>query len=572
MIFEFALNIITKENTMLGKIFRATIIFSVLLSTGCSKDSIEAEEEENSTIPGKPSTPNTKPGSDSGVNPNGKLTPEQYYFWKSSKTPQTGSNVYFASPTGKSSNTGTKDSPWDLATALDKFHTPGGSPKSGASYLYLREGIYTGGYVVKFNRDAGSTSSSLTVMPYPGEIAIFDATNNKEREHSLYVNGSNIIVEGLIFTSRNTNRLAGRDNVVGCGGVFDDGYNNRFISNIVHDVINSGIATEPNTKNSSPAATVSKAGGTLLYGNILFNCGFPVIGEQGHGNTIYLQNQYGTKRIENNILFNSFRDQITIYHSGKDIKNVEVIGNISFQAGAPGYVGMRNILAGCEGNLTDITIKNNSLYHNATNAEKSNLQVGYQSNGNNGLTVDGNIIYGGGDTKGSWGAVLEINRQWANSKFTNNLLAHHESNARLVWYPNIGNVEDRHFTFSGNRYYMGRANSNQASGETYQQNTYPANEARVYRIQGENRAYVAIFNFEKKDKYTVKVDGISGNYKVYDAQNLVGGAVIAEGSGSSIEFPLKHTKTFKPVGTTDGTNFRNVPHTPEKFNTFVVTW
>ncbi len=540
-------------------VVRTLILSGLVLLAACS--------DENDT----PETPNTVPGTDQGVDPNGKLSPSQYYFWKSTKTPQTGSNVFFAAPDGKSTNTGSMESPWNLETALAKFHTPNGAPQPGNYYIYLREGIYTGGYVVKFNRDAGLSSATLTIMPYPGEIAVFDATNNAEGVHNLYVNGSNIIVEGLIFTSRNTNRLEGAQNVVATGGLYDDGYNNRFVNNIIHDVLYSGIGSYRNEKNTSPAATLTKAGGTLLYGNIFFSCGYAVTNEQGHGNTIYLQNNAGTKRIENNILFNSFRGQITIYHADNEIRNVEIIGNISFNAGAPAYVTQRNILAGSEGRFDNITISNNALFH-AGNVDKSNLQVGYSNSNNDELKVDRNIIYGGGNANGTWGSALEINRQWSNARFTNNLIVNHNENARLVWYPNIPNAEDRHFSFSGNRYYMGRGNSAAGSGEVYQQNQYPTNEAKVYRIQGENRAFVAIFNFENLDKQVVTIDGLSGNYQVYDAQNLVGGAVIATGSGSSIEFPLNLTKTFKPVGQPDGTNFKNVPHTEKQFNAFVVTW
>ena len=542
------------------KVLSTLLVIAALLFSACD-NKIESNE-----------IPNTIPGTDPGVNPNGKLSPEQYYFWKSSKTPQTGSNVHFVATDGKPTNTGSMESPWDLATALAKFHTPNGAPQPGNYYIYLREGIYTGGYVVKFNRDAGLTNATLTIMPYPGEIAIFDATNNAANDHSLYVNGSNIIVEGLIFTSRNTNRTEGAQNVVVTGGIYDDGYNNRFINNIVHDVLNSGLATYRNDKNASPAATLTKAGGTLLYGNIFFNCGWAAVNEQGRGNTIYLQNIAGTKRIENNLLFNAFRDQIKLYHSGNDIRNVEVIGNISFNAGAPGYVTQRNILAGSEGNLYNITINTNALFHSSYNIDKSNLQVGYGGVGNDGLKVDRNIVYGGGNPQGSWCSALEINRPWGNASFTNNLIVNHASNARLVWYPNIPNEEDRHFSFSNNRYHMGRANSEAGSGDVHVQDQYPANEAKVYKIQGENRAYVAIFNFENLDKQVVKIDGLSGNYKVYDAENLVGGAVVATGSGSAIEFPLNLTKTFKPIGQADGTNFRNVPHTEKQFNAFVVTW
>lgn len=556
---------LTNFTNMTIKYFRLFILILPFFIFSCQP--AETEPEEN---PENPTGGN--PGSNPGVNPSGAAKPEQYYFWKSTKTPQTGDHVLFASANGKPSNSGTKESPLDLTTALDRFHTPNSSPKAGNHYLYLLQGIYTGGYVVKFNRDAGVSNASLTIMPYPGEIALFDATNNASGSHSLYVNGSNIIVEGLVLTSRNTNRLEGRDKVVVCGGIFDDGYNNRFINNIIHDVNNCGIATEPNTRNSSPSATVSKTGGTLVYGNILFNCGYPVVGVQGHGNMLYLQNNAGTKRVENNIFFNSFRDQITVYHSGKDIKNVEIAGNISFNAGAPGFVTERNILAGCEGNLTNISITNNSLFHSNFNNDKSNLQVGYGSNGNTGLLVEGNVIFGGGNTNGTWGSALEMNRQWANSHFKNNLIVNRSIDARLVWYPNIPEVADRKFTFTGNRYHMGRTNSNQSSGETYDANKYPANEVKIYPIKGENRAYVAVFNFEKKHSITVNINDCQGSYQVYDAQNLVGGTAVASGSGNNVTLPLNLTKTFKPVGKPDGKNFKDVPHTEIEFNAFVVVW
>ncbi len=532
----------------------------MLAATSCS-------DKENDALPG---IPNTKPGKP-GVNPLGKLSPELYYFWKSSKKPQTGSLVRFASPAGKSTNKGTIDSPYDLQTAFNKMHTPQGAPAAGNHYIYLREGIYPGNYVVKFNRDAGISNASLTIMPYPGEIAVFDATNNESGDHNLYVNGSHITVEGLIFTTRSTNRYYNVGGGVFCGGIYDDGYNNKFVNNIIHDVMNSGISTYINPKNTSPAATLSKPGGTLLYGNIFFNCGMAEIGKQGRGNTIYLQNQHGSKRVENNLLFNSFRDQLKLFHEDNDMKNVEVIGNISFNAGAPGSVTNRNILAGSEGNFSNITIKNNAVYHSPYNSDKSNLQVGYGGTGNDGLVVENNVIYGGGTSNGSVASALEINRPWKSASFSKNLIVNHSPDANSVIYTNVP-VSERTFTFSGNRYYMGKGNSKAASSEVYKRNEHPANEVRVYRIQDETRAFVAVFNFEKKDAQLVTIDGLTGEYKVYDAQNLVGGETVAEGAGSTIELPMNLTKTFKPLGNPDGVNFRNVPHTEKQFNVFVITW
>jgi hypothetical protein len=544
---------------MTVRLFSLLMAALMLVVQSCSDKENEAEL----------GIPNTKPGTP-GVDPLGKLSPEQYYFWKSSKKLQTGDLVRFASPDGKPTNSGTIDSPYDLQTAFNKVHTPQSAPPVGNHYIYLREGVYPGNYYVKFNRDAGLSNASLTIMPYPGEIAVFDATNNKANDHNLYVNGSHITVEGLIFTSRNTKRYYGTDGGVFCGGIYDDGYNNKFVNNIIHDVMNSGIATYINSKNASPAATLSKAGGTLLYGNIFFNCGMAEIGKQGRGNTIYLQNQHGSKRVENNLLFNSFRDQLKLFHEDNDMKNVEVIGNISFNAGAPGMVTNRNILAGSEGNFSIITISNNSVYHSPHNSDKSNLQVGYVGTGNQGLSVDNNVIYGGGTSNGG-ASPLEICRPWKSASFKKNLIVNHSRSANSVTYPNVPE-KDRNFSFSGNRYYMGKGNICAASGEIYEQDEYPANESRVYRIQGENRAFVAVFNFENKDTQLVKIDGLEGDYKVYDAQNLVGGETVAEGTGSTIELPMNLTKTFKPLGSPDGVNFRNVPHTEKHFNVFVVTW
>lgn len=102
---------------------------------------------------------------------------------------------YFVSPSGRSGNSGTMSSPWDLATALSGA---GGKIRPGDT-IWVRGGTYPNGGRMTAG---GSSSANVTLSGYPGETAII---KRQFRSSASYTTITNLVFEGPI--DGNTNQV-----------------------------------------------------------------------------------------------------------------------------------------------------------------------------------------------------------------------------------------------------------------------------------------------------------------------------------------------------------------------------
>jgi hypothetical protein len=212
---------------------------------------------------------------------------------------------WFVSPAGNSSATGALIDPIDLATALNSS-----GPVESGDLVVLLEGTYPGRFVSTIS---GTADAPIKVSAYPGKRVTIDGKEGSG-EQALYILGEWVQFIGLEIT----NSSEVRDQLV--SGVRFDAPNSKLINCVIHN-------------NAQGVGFWRPAIDSELYGNIIFNNGYP--GEtRGHGHGIYTQNQHGTKQIRNNILFFGFGFGIQAYTEGGYIQGFNFEKNIWFRTGA----------------------------------------------------------------------------------------------------------------------------------------------------------------------------------------------------------------------------------------------
>jgi uncharacterized protein YjdB len=208
---------------------------------------------------------------------------------------------WYVSPSGSSSGSGSSSSPWSLATAL-----AGGNGKvHPGDTVWLRGGRY--GPATFHATMSGTASAPIIVRQYPGERATVDGT--------ISADGSYTWFWGFEITNSNT----GSADVMGvdshCPGC-------RFINLVIHDHSGNGIGMWSEGPNQE------------AYGNIIYNNGFHGSTSSSYGHGIYTQNQSGTKRLVDNLLFNQFGYGVHIYGSDAAyLQNFTLDGNVVVNSG-----------------------------------------------------------------------------------------------------------------------------------------------------------------------------------------------------------------------------------------------
>jgi hypothetical protein len=258
-------------------------------------------------------------------------------------TPDSTKSFYVAlngSPTGN----GRKDHPWDLATALNQPDSvqPGDT-------IWIHGGTYQGTFDSKLT---GTVTSPIVLRESPNERAIIDGTFTMSGQYAYYW--------GFELTFSDPNRVSAQPG----SGATDipraqvatrvSGSFNKLINLIVHDRADGLYAGKD-------------AEGLEVYGSIFYNNGW-VGPDRGHGHNLYLQNDAGTKRVTDNVLFNSFDAGLQIYGSDAAyLWNFDIEGNSIFGSADPvatQFGPTWNILQyGGGGHLGLSIYRNNSLFH-----------------------------------------------------------------------------------------------------------------------------------------------------------------------------------------------------------------
>ena len=417
---------------------------------------------------------------------------------------------WYVSPTGASGNNGSIDSPWDLQTALNQP----AAIKSGDT-IWLRGGTYNGAYRSNL---AGADGQPIIVRQYPGERALLDGNNAAARSSGrvLQVNGSYTWFWGFeVMSSEAAPPVESSGPDVPEGIVIRDSHHIKLINLVVHDMVGQGIAFWSENRDSE------------IEGCLVF---FNGMNSWDHG--IYLQNQVGTKRVVDNLIFQQASHGIHGYGSTVAyLDNIQLEGNTvfnnSYMVGGSG----RNILLGGGRTASNPVIASNFTYF--TNFD-NNSNIGYSAGVANGQ-VTGNYFIAGNV------ALRLINYS---GTFTGNV---------VIGEPDPSNLASIH---PSNTYLATRP----ATGSTVFVRPNPHETGR---------AHVTIYNWAKTATVPVNLSaaGLTNgtSFEVRDAQNYFGVPVFTGTyTGAAVTLPMTGLSSGKPV------RFAAPAHTTAEFGAFVV--
>jgi parallel beta-helix repeat protein len=431
-------------------------------------------------------------------------------------SPQRLPAVFWVSPAGNPHHDGTSAHPLDLATALSAD-----GPVRPGDTVWVRGGTYRGTFS---STVAGTADAPIVVRQVPGERATIDSAGSAR--DGLSVEGGYTWFWGLEITSSDLMRRSvepgswpadlrrGYGSATRAAGV-------RYINLVVHD-------------NANGLGLWSESSGSDAYGNIVYHNGWQGP-DRAHGHGIYTQNERGTRRLSDNIVFNQFSHGIHAFGSERaHLDNITLEGNIVFNNGAlaagPEYE--RNLLLGGGRAALNPKLEGNLTYFGTAKSSGEN-SVGYGA-GCVDLEARDNYLVGGRPL---------VLRRCSLRSFTGNVL-----HGRTRDEPPI--------EFPGNEF-----------------TTVPPTTTRVFvrpnRCEA-GRAHVAIYNWEAAPRVTVDVSAASlvagERFVVRDAQNYFGDPV-AEGvyDGKPLSVPLTGLMSAPPVG-----DAASPEHTAPQFGVFVV--
>jgi hypothetical protein len=414
---------------------------------------------------------------------------------------------FYVSPSGRSGGNGSAQDPWDLRTA---FAQPA-AVRPGDT-IWLRGGVYPGSYRSVLT---GTSGAPIKVRQYPGERATL--RGNEPRDVvTLTLDGAHAWYMGFEITNENMRRSFGDGEPSTMGdGLYIQGDNLKVINLVIHD-------------NSQGVGFWSHSSDSEIYGSLIYNNG-TIRPDRGHGHGIYTQNQTGTKRIVDNIIFGQFGGGIHMYGSSDAfLRNFHTEGNTVFS-------NTKSILLG---GLTNTPVQNNRVINNYTYRGTAGGAFGYMTTAGNCVS---NIISG--------------------NYFAGRVAATINEGCKTRW------------TMSGNTL-IGPLDG--FDPPDYPSNTYvlPPTTPTGTKIfirpnQYEpGRANITIYNWNSLANVDVSLAGVlasGARYEVRNAQDFFGPAIA---SGTYSGGPVRLRMTNLPVAAPQGWPAKE-PTAPE-FNTFVV--
>lgn len=290
---------------------------------------------------------------------------------------------WFVAPDGKTTNTGTRESPWDAISALNDTQkiAPGDT-------VWLRGGTYTRSDNKAIEiKSRGSEAAPVQVRGRAGERVTF-TTGVTVVEPAGYLWLRDVEIAGVVPKDKRISKQAGSwpDDMpqVPGGLTISSGAHCKFINLVMHD-------------NLGGVGLWKGATDTELYGCLIYDNGWKGP-DRNHGHAIYTQNETTWKTISDCIMTVPWGDgQYTMhaYGSGKAfVDNFLIENNIAY--------GLSKFLIGGGRPSHNIRVLNNYLYQQA-------LQLGYGASPNENGEVRGNVIFKDSLVLKSWKNIVSEN-------------------------------------------------------------------------------------------------------------------------------------------------------------------
>ena len=463
-----------------------------------------------------------------------------------------GGQGFYAAPSGSSAADGSRERPWDLATAL----SGGNGRVQPGDTIWLKGGTYRGPFRATV---AGQPGKPVVVRQAPGARAIIDAAGSLNT--TFHVGGEYTVFWGFEIINSNTARVTSgrRGNVIA-----NYASHTKYINLVVHDG-GVGFYTEPDYVDVEVA------------GCIFYNNGWQGP-DRGHGHAVYLKSKSGPVLVRDNVMFNQFGYGLHIYSNAGSgqMNNIRAEGNITFNNGSVATKSQSaNVLLGGEDYATGDVLQDNVAYYSRGIAQP-NLMVGYGRKENGTVQIKNNYVAGGSP-------VLDLG-YWRTASVSGNLFygadtmialrdatpsghswssnLHRRDPAARAWMRTLSS-----YTFSGWRSATGLA-----GGDQVQSGTPTATVVKVRPNPYESgRATVTVMNWGRQGSVSVPLSGVlapGDRYEVRNVQRLFGSAV-ASGTfnGGTISLPMGGVSPPVPIGMSSS----RAPKTGPDFDVFIVT-
>jgi len=275
---------------------------------------------------------------------------------------------WFVGPEGKATNPGSREGPWDIASALD-----GKQKVAAGDTLYLLAGTYKRRPKEQFDvRLAGTAEKPTHVRPAPGARATIDGGLAVQAPSAhIWIWDLEILVSEPNPEKIETKGSHPEDFKRPWGGMnMFGGKSCKYIHLVIHDC-RQGISCWSGEIDAE------------IYGCLIYNNGW-LAPDRGHGHCIYTQNQHGTKTIANCIMSCRYNGTYTMHAYGSSrayVDNYLITDNIACERG-PFLVGGGRPSHG-------IRVLRNYLHG-------ISMQIGYNAPYNEDCEVRDNVIVNGG--------------------------------------------------------------------------------------------------------------------------------------------------------------------------------
>ena len=275
---------------------------------------------------------------------------------------------WYVSPDGKSSNSATREAPWDIASALD-----GRQKVAAGDTIVLLEGTYRRRPQELYEiRLAGTEEAPIHIRPEQGKrVRIDGGLSMQSPSAHVWIRDLEIFVSEPRPQQPVSAGSHPEDLKRPWGGLHTYGGKNcRYINLIIHSC-NQGISCWKGELDPE------------IYGCIIYDNGW--LGtDRGHGHCIYTQNDQGVKTISNCIMTCPYDGSYTVHAYGSEqayVNNFLLKENICYDRGP--------FLVGGGRPSRNIRVLRNHLYG-------VDMRIGYTAPYNENCEVRDNIIVHGG--------------------------------------------------------------------------------------------------------------------------------------------------------------------------------